>query len=559
MSVTFRTPNYRRLKAWVTSSVLALSVVSVSSPAFADDLRDTLVSVYHKNPRLQAERARLREIDETYIQARAQGRLSATASGSYSGTAIRTPRVPGSFFTPPSGGWEDGTPYNGQLQVIQPVYQGGRVKALKRQAKSGILAARENLRAAENSIFVAAANAYIDVIRDEEAASIRRNNVRVLSRQLVAAQERFDVGEGTRTDIAQSQSRLAASEAGLAQAEAQLQISRAAFTRIVGRMPVDLQPTPKFVRPRDLPAAIGLARENNPQLLSAIFNEDAGRAAIDVAKAAGRPTLSLNGSLSGSRDQIFGVEESDQAAIAAQVTIPIFSGGLNRSRVRQAKHAKTRLAFETRDTELAVDQTVKQIWAQLEAAEQTLIASRKQLAAAEVAFEGVDLELKVGTRTQLDVLNAEQEVLNAKLSVVNAEREVDSATFQLLSTIGVFDAEGITLPVNKYDPEDNFEAVRYNGFNETIDTYVPEAVQKIGSQVPDMVEDIVSVPGYVLKKSGANKILRQVDDIPEEPGKLVKKGIDFVTGQDGEYNPNKGKPLPEIDTEPIQPPSKPPE
>ncbi|WP_409431922.1 TolC family outer membrane protein [Litorimonas sp. RW-G-Af-16] len=543
---------------WLLSAAIIVAPLSFAQIASAETLQDTLISVYNKNPRLQAERARLRETDETYIQARAQGRLSATASGSYARTEVRTPETPGSFFAPPGGGWRGSDPLAGQVQVIQPLYQGGRVKALKRQAKSGILAARESLRATENSIFVSAAEAYVDVLRDEQAANIRRNNVRVLTSQLTAANARFDVGEGTRTDIAQSQSRLAASEAGLAQAEAQLQISRATYKRIVGRMPVDLQPVPDFALPNDLPTAIALARDNNPQLLASYFNEEAGRAAIDVAKSNGRPTISLNGTLSAQRGQLLGIEETDQASLTAQISVPIFSGGLNRSRVRQAKHAKTRLAFETRDTELAVDQTVTQIWAQLEAAKRVFITSQQQLDAAEVAFEGVELELTVGTRTQLDVLNAEQEVLNAKLALINAERDVDSVTYQLLSILGVFDADGIALPVETYDAVQNFEAVRYRGFDRNIDRFVPEAAQKIGRQIPDIVNDVA---GGVATLGRATKL----DTVPEtlskaevKPVKLLKDAADTVTGQEGEYHALRDVPLPEIVTEPIQPPSQPP-
>ena len=483
------------------SGVALFALLGSASIASAETFQEALISVYNSNPRLQAERARVREVDENYIQARAQGRLTATASGNYGYTAASTPATDNPF-TGSTGGNVSGYPYSAQLQVIQPIYQGGRVKALKKQAKSSILAAREGLRNAEQSIFLSAANAYIDVIRDEETARIRRNNVRVLARQQLAAKDRFDVGEGTRTDIAQAQSRQAAAESGLAQAEAQLQSSRADYTRIIGHPPVDLQEVPRFGLPRSLPIAIRLARENNPQLLAAYFNEDAAVSAIDVAKSASRPTVSLSGTLGGTRAQILSIREADQAALTANLSIPIFSGGLNSSRIRQAKHAKTRLAFESRDTELAVDQTVAQIWAQIEAARLSLRASNQQVTAAEVAFEGVDLEQKVGTRTTLDVLDAEQEVLNAKLSVVNAERALNTAVFQMLTTVGVFDVEGIQLPVAAYNSEENFELVKYKGMNEFVDTYVPEIIQKAAPVVAGIPENIARRRSF----SGGNQV-----------------------------------------------------
>lgn len=518
-------------------------VATEAAPFEADTLQSVLASVYRSNPRLLAERARLRETDENYIQARAQGRLTLSASGQFSGQVVRTP-VASSFFGT-SGGTTDGLPRSGQVSVVQPLYQGGRVKALKNQAKASILAARAGLENTENNIFLSAANAYVDVLRDEEAANIRRNNVRVLTRQLTAANDRFDVGEGTRTDIAQSESRLALAEAGLAQADAQLEVSRAQFVRLVGRMPIQPQPVPAFALPDTLDRAIALARENNPQLLASYYAEQAGDAAINIAKAAGRPTLSLTGSLAAQRETILGVSETDQATIAAQINIPIFSGGANASRVRQAKQARTRLAFETRDTERAVDQTVTQIWAQLQATKRVIETSRRQVDAADVAFEGVTLEQQVGTRTQLDVLDAEQEVLNARLTLLNAERDYNSAVFQLLSVIGVFDADGIALPVETYDESAYLENVAYDGLSKAVDRFVPEAVQKIGPQLPDLALDparvVISAGDKLELDERAMGLVDQVGDL----GQLAKESVDAVSGQTPEYDPRMD--LPEVD------------
>lgn len=445
----------------------------------ADTLQTVLASVYRNNPQLLGERARLREVDENYIQARAQGRPTLSASGDLSRQATRSPGAGVNPFIPVgAGGWTDTTPNVGQLSAVQPIYQGGRVKALKQQAKASIMAARAGLENAENNVFLSAANAYVDVLRDEETARIRRNNVRVLTRQLSAAIERFDVGEGTRTDIAQSESRLAAAEAGLAMADAQIENSRALFVRFVGRMPDQLSPVPAFVVPNSLDQAISLARDNNPQLLAAYYNELAGTAAIDVAKAAGRPTVSLQGSLVRSRGTLLGFQDTDQATVGANVSVPIFSGGANASRVRQAKHAKTRLGFEARDTERAVDQAVTQIWAQMDAAQRIVATSERQVAASEIAFEGVSLEQQVGTRTQLDVLDAEQETLDAKLNLINAERDYDASVFQLLATIGVLDADGIELPITLYNPEAHFSDLRDDSFKKAGDRLIPEVLRQ---------------------------------------------------------------------------------
>ena len=537
----------RRTHTWLLSAALTLCIVPSASAQ--ETLQDTLASVYRTNPQLLAERARLREIDENYIQARAQGRPQLSAGGEYSYTTTNTPETSIPFFGT-NGGTASGTPYSAQVNLVQPIYQGGRVRALKQQAKASILAARAGLEAAENQIFLSAANAYVDVLRDEQTADIRRNNVRVLTRQLTASNDRFDVGEGTRTDIAQSESRLAASEAGLAQADAQLAVSRAQFERIVGRPPSQLAPAPDFALPRTLDEALRLARQNNPQLLSAYYNERAGEAAIDVAKAAGRPTLSLNGTVAGARNQILGIEESEQAVLAARLSVPIFSGGANASRVRQARHAKARLGYEVRDTERAVDQTVAQIWAQMEAARRIVQTSQRQVASADIAFEGVTLEQQVGTRDQLDVLNAEQEVLNARLTLVNAERNLDSAVFQLLSIIGVMDADGIALPVDRYDEGEYLQGVAYDGLERAVDRLVPEAVQIMAPQLENIVTDPARV---VIGAADALELDERAESFGsrmEALGNYIKEGTDTITGMTPRYDPRMDAPDPVIDDGP---------
>lgn len=527
----------RYIRRWPIGllSLCCVSIIAVSPIAQAETLQDALISAYNSNPRLMAERARVREIDENYIQARAQGRLTSTASGSWGYSKLRRPGT--DFLGQPDGTTvvSDSEPASAQLQVIQPLYQGGRIRALKAQAKAGVLAAREGLRNSEQNLFLSVATAFSDVLRDEEAARIRRNNVRVLSRQKQAATDRFDVGEGTRTDIAQAETRLAAADIGLAQADAQLQISRAAFQRAVGRMPSQLKPLPSFVMPESLEQAIKIGRENNPQLIAAILNQKSADAAVDVAKSASKPTISLNGTAAVTRRQISGLTRAETGSIAAQITIPIFTGGLNRSRVRAAKEASTRFMFEIRDTERALDQAIIQIWAQLDAAQRSLVASRKQVVAAEFAFEGVKLEQQVGTRSALDVLNAEQELLEAKLSVINAGAAVEEAEFQLLTTMGAFDADSIQLPVDQYDPSENFDRVKYEGMTEVIDTYTPVALKKIGRQLPNIPKDVGRVASdgldYIKLPEAATKITKQLPNIPHDIGVFTKETIDKATGQ----------------------------
>ena len=434
--------------------------MSMSIPAAADDLKDVLASAYNNSPRLQAERARLRETDETYIQARSQSRPTITLAGTAAGSAVRTPQF--SFLGPEEEAAETitGTPVQAQLEILQPIYQGGRLRAQRQQALSGIRAARETLRSAEQTALLAAAIAYADVLRDENITRIRRNDVRVLARQQEAAQITFDVGQGTRTDIAQADSRLAAANIGLATADAQLEVSRAAFRRAVGRDPVDLQPLPGVIVPHSVEEAVAIALEKNPDLRAAYYNQTAAEYNIDIARASTKPTVSLSATAASQREQILGFGQADALTITAQVSVPLFSAGFNQSRIRQASEIKTRLGFEIDQAELEVIEAVTQFWAQMDAAQSILVSSEVQVEAAKLAFEGVTLEQEVGTRTVLDVLDAEQEVLNAEINKLNAQRDLDVAIFQTLAMMGTFTADSLSLPVNDYDPNDNFEAVR---------------------------------------------------------------------------------------------------
>jgi len=542
---------------------VALVGLNMAMPAMAEDFQQALVSAYQHNPRLMAERARVREIDENYVQAQAAGRF--TISGNLSVGESRTETPPSPF----GGGVFNATPHSAQLSIVQPLYQGGRIKGLKAQAKAGILSARQGLRNAEQNLLLSAATAYLDVLRDEEAASIRRNNVRVLTRQKIAAQERFDVGEGTRTDIAQADARLAAAEIGLANADASLAISRAAYVRFVGHMPADLSKPPQYILPSTLPAALNRGRANNPQLIAARYNENSAQSAITVAKSTGRPSLSLNGTLQSSRENSVFALRSEAASITAQLRIPIYSGGINQSRVRAAKQAKIRSKFETRDTEQAVDQTVSNLWAQVIASERSLVASKKQVAAAEIAFEGVELEQQVGTRNTLDVLDAEQELLDAKLSVIQTERNFNVATYQLLVTIGGFDAYSLQLPVDRYDPSINYDRVTVSPLGKylpdsiatALDTIPQETSNALGFVSGKVSKDLVELSEAVLPDpNGLSKVGKDLSNLlnainPVAPTHIDKPTDNItnnITGTDNSLDPGTKVADPDfIDPEPI--------
>lgn len=446
---------------FLTTAILAASSLFALPNLSAETLKEALASAYLSHPQLKAERERVREFDEGFVQAASQGRFQANTSASAGLSRVSGVTQSTNFFgqTSEVDFSQNTSPRSLSVTGQKLLYDGGRVRSLKGQAKYGILAAREQLRNVEQSILLETATAYADVLRDEEAARIRRNNVNVLSRQRDAAQDRFDVGVGTRTDIAQADARLAQAEIGLSQAEAQLQASRAAYERATGHFPVDLQPIENFPFPDSLAKAQALGLTRNPQMEAARYNEDAARFGVDIAKATGGATVNAQTFVQRSLDQGGQILEQDAIGVSVNLTIPLFTGGLNDSRVRQATAQKNRTHFEVRATENALKERIAALWAQMEAAEISVEASQRQVAAAEVAFEGVQIELEVGTRDSLDVLNAEQEVLNARLNLAQARRDLVVIKFQILSLVGMFDAATLGLDIAYYDPRENFDEV----------------------------------------------------------------------------------------------------
>ena len=425
--------------------VLVPLIIGMSSVGFfaqAQSFEEALSSAYAHNPRLKAEQARLTVVEENLVAAKAQGRLSANIEGLLGGGYVD--RTSASVLGSATSS-DDGTSRSVGLSLLQPIYQGGRVSSLKTRAKAQIQSAQAELRDVEQSVLLAAATAYIDVLRDEKIAAAQRNSVAVLSRQLIAVKTKFKLGEGTKTDVSQSETRLEDSKQGLARANANLNASRAAFIREMGHQPESLSNPPELSIPDSLEVAMQKARRNSPRIEASRFLEEAAQSNIGVAKSALRPTISLNGQVVSGEDDFSNFSRASSAQLTAQLRIPLLSGGLNRSRVRAAKGERQQRRFETRDLEYSVDQSVNNLRGQLTAAREISESSRKQVSYAQSAFEGVKLEFGVGTRTALDVLNAEQELLNAEISVARAEHDTYLYTFQLLTIAGVFDAQNLNI------------------------------------------------------------------------------------------------------------------
>lgn len=465
----------RLLAATVCAGLASGAAVT---PAAAETLADAIALAYQNNPTLEAQRATQRALDETYVQARTGWRPTLSATGSMTYNQVRFPRAAGGAPIDLNG---DGVPditragvfesnsARTGLTFTQPLWTGGRVASAVNAANYDVLAGQENLRRIEAQVLVSVIQAYSDVRRDQESLAIQRNNVEVLTRQLQESQARFDVGELTRTDVAQSQARLAQGQSLLQSAIAQLAVSRANYATLVGQNPGDLAPQPSlaYLLPKDVDEAYKVAESFNPQLRAQQFAEQASQARVAAAHAermpsvSGQVTYGFQGPAfpqTGSNFQSNLYSRSITATVGA--TVPLFSGGLTSSRIRQAveRNNVDRINIEAaRRTAL---QGITQSWSQLIAARTNISSSDEQVRAARIASEGTHQEQQVGLRTTIDVLNAEQELRQAELNAVASRRDEYVAAANVLATMGRLEAKNLVPSVAPYDASKNFRRLR---------------------------------------------------------------------------------------------------
>ena len=458
-----------RTRAIVSAAALALGAGLFAAPSSAESLRDAIALAYRTNPTIQAQRALQRSLDETVVQARAELRpelnVSATASYSRSDVAGTGLDLDGDGVTDiTTGGVTETDSGAVSIGLRQTLYSGGRVARNISAAEAGVLEGRETLRDAEQRLVVTVVQAYVDVLRDLEILRVRQENLQVLRRQLEESNARFEVGEITRTDVAQSEARLAQSESDLASAQAQLSTSRAAYAAVVGQTPSELRaPTPLAGLPADFDSALDVALQRNPSFLAAVYNQRQAEAGVAVARAAYGPTASLTASYGGS-DQLEGFDpsRSTRFSAGASISVPLFTGGLNRSRVAQALEQATAAQAQVAAERRSVLQSVSAAFANLVSSRAGVTANEEAVRAARVAAEGVRQEQQVGLRTTLDVLNAELELRAAEISLAVARRNDFVAQAQLLAAMGVLDAASLA-EVETYDAAANYERVRRRG------------------------------------------------------------------------------------------------
>ncbi len=438
---------------------LLLAPMGETHSARAETLEDALVAAYNSNPDLRAERANLRSVDENVSQAISGWRPTVSLDGSVG----LTNRVSAPSFSPDRS--QDLEPVTGAATVTQPVFTGFQTLNSFRQAQAQVRAGRANLISVEQQILLAAVTAYIDVWRDTAVVSLNQNNVAVLRKQLEAAQDRFSVGEITRTDVAQSEARLSGAISALITSESQLTNSRATYARIVGNSPGTLEPPPALPPlPPTQDEALSIALTTNPDLERARNNERAAAFSVAVTRGSLLPQISFQGQLATAEDTSITGSQSGEKSISGQLSWPFYQGGRVQSQIRQARQLKRQNQALIISADRETREGVAQAWSGLTSARATIESDREQVRANEIAYEGVQREAEVGSRTTLDVLDAEQELLDARVALVSSQRNEIIAGYQLLEAVGHLTAERLELPVEAYDPLRNYRSVKWRPF-----------------------------------------------------------------------------------------------
>ena len=443
------------------AALAGLLACAFGSPAGAETLREALSSAYKFNPRLDAARATLRATDEEVPRALSGYRPS--INGSADTSYRHTTTSPGSA----SNG--ESNPRGYQVGAVQPLFHGFRTVNAVSAAEATVRAGRETLRLAEQSVLLEAVTAFGDVVRDSAIVRLRENNVTVLTRDLRATQDRFNVGEVTRTDVAQAQARRAAAVAALDLARANLKTSRAAFERVIGHPPSHLvEARASTMVARTVGENVEISLRESPSVVAALYREQAARFNIELVRGELLPTAQLEANYAKRFDDSAAADWSETTSVTGRLTVPFYTGGEVQARVRQAKHTHIQRLQEIEQARTETQAQVVTAWAQLQAAQAAVESDNTAVNANRIALAGVREEERVGQRTLLDVLNAEQELLNAEVNLATDRRNVVVASYAVLSTVGRLNAQDLGVASLVYDPEVHYQEVRRKWFDISI-------------------------------------------------------------------------------------------
>src|SRR6185437_7773943 len=442
----------RGVKA-VTGAAAAVLLVAYAglAPALGDTIEAALVRAYQNNPQLNAQRALVRSTDENVPQALSgyRPKVAVTASAGYQYTDAA------------SSGFGQNIDFHGAQSpvsaggtITQTLYNGNQTGNKTRAAESQVSGAREGLRVLEQSVLLSAATIYMDYLRDAAIVEVQRSNTRVLEQTLKQTQDRFNVGEVTRTDVAQSEAQLAAGKTQQLTAESNLSSTRSNFRRIIGNEPSALAPGSPVDRylPGTLPAAVDLSLTENPNVTAAMYGIDVNFLQVKINEGALLPTVTVQAAVQQAYEQTMTTYRSFGASAIAQLSVPIYQGGAEYSLIRQSKE---NLSQQRLNLELTRDQTranTVTAWGQLVAGKAQVASAQAQVTASEIALNGVREEAKAGQRTTLDVLNAQQALVNARVALVTAQHDRVVASYAVLNAVGRLSPQVLKLATTTYDP-----------------------------------------------------------------------------------------------------------
>ena len=448
-----------------------LIVLCLLAPASrAETLNGALLRAYNNSPVINSGRAGLRALDEKVPQALSGMRPRANA-GAFLGAQdnrvvtrqfdidLRDPEIRAATKSIQTGG---SMPRSANFTIEQPVFDGFKTQNATRLAETGVFAGRERLRLAEQRALFAAVSAYMNVLRDTAALKLQENNVAVLAEQLRQTKERYNYGQITLTDIAQAEARLAAGQSLNGQARAALETSIGAYRQTIGVEPKKLSPGAPVDRliPKTREETERIAQAEHPVILAATHDADAADLDIKVIESDFMPKFSIVGTVFTQTDVSGVYNRNIGASIGGRLNVPIYEGGLTSSQVRQAKETAGQRRFDVDVARADLVALVRANWGALQAAKTQIAAAQTQIAAAERALYGVREEAKAGQRTTLDILNAQQELLNARIALIFAQRERVVASYAVLAAMGRLSMETLHLGEERYDPTIHFDQVR---------------------------------------------------------------------------------------------------
>jgi outer membrane protein len=458
----------KNLLAVISAALLGAVSSLAMGAARADTLDGALALAYRNNPSLNAQRAGTRATDENVPQALAGYRPKVNITATGGEQSLSTTSKSASSSAPGTSVWSTSSGYNSPLSVgltmTQTLFNGFQTANKTRQAEAQVLSARATLATAVQNVLLNAVTAYMNLLRDSAILDLQKRNVEVLQEQLRQTRDRFNVGEVTRTDVAQSESSLAAGRSQVLTAEANFEASQATYRQVIGINPGKLAPGTPVDRfsPKTLPGAVAVGIGTNPSVAAAQYNVDVALRQVKVAEGALLPNLSVQGSVQKSwlGVGVLSTMESYNASVLGTLTVPVYQGGAEYSLIRQAKETlgQQRLNLDvSRDT---VRQNVVQAWGQLQAAKANIEATQAQVQAAEIALNGIREEARVGQRTTFDVLTAQQTLVNARVAVVTAQHDRVVASYTLLAAVGRLSPDVLGLHVPVYRPQVHYEQVR---------------------------------------------------------------------------------------------------